>query len=69
MKIEHYRVNRKGECFVRWRIVDEEDGALIVQGKRFHKTWNDSRAEIGELTEFLDAVARERVGKALRGEL
>ncbi len=64
MKIEHYTVGMS----TRWRI-REDSGLLKVQGLTYHSTIGESQSEVRVILDFLEAVERERTGKALRGEL
>lgn len=68
MKVEHYKANRFGEIFYRWRIVEEApDGVhTIVQGERFHKTLLDCKSDFDQVADFMGAVLQERV-KAIYG--
>jgi hypothetical protein len=67
MKVEHYRWNTKDGQRWRWRIVDG-DGQLVAQGMRIHKFMDQSKDDLGEVIEFLDALMQERMRRALGGE-
>ena len=69
MKVEHYNCPGKRSGKVRWRIIDEESGDVLVQGMEFHDSIQESRTNVGEVTEFLEAVLTERSRSALSGIL
>lgn len=67
MRVEHYTYNVKvyGQKW-RWRILDDE-GEVVVQGLRQHDSIEESKGDVAEVTEFLDAMVAERSRQALGG--